>query len=150
MRTQTPVPNLKHFATHSMRTLHQMHKVPKTMKKTTFEDTVASYDDKIAMIMAVGDAVIEDASWALAECDGDIDRALELLYNQAPPTGLIASSPNHKKAPYKPSRKACRTEDVDDESAAKPSVSFRHAPSLVAPPRTAARDSAKKGKDIVI
>jgi hypothetical protein len=43
------------------------HKAIKTMKKTMMEDTTASYDDKIAMIMAVGDATMEEASRTLAE-----------------------------------------------------------------------------------
>jgi Leucine-rich repeat (LRR) protein len=65
------------------------------MKKTTLKETEATYDDKLAMIMAVGDATMEEASRTLAECGGDIDRALALLYNQAPPSTVIASSPTH-------------------------------------------------------
>jgi N-acetylmuramic acid 6-phosphate (MurNAc-6-P) etherase len=48
------------------------------MKKTTLRETEATYEDKLAMIMAVGDATIEEASRALEECGGNIDRALAL------------------------------------------------------------------------
>jgi hypothetical protein len=104
------------------------------MKKTTIKETEATYDDKLAMIMAVGDATIEEASRALEECRGNIDRALALVYDQAPPpkTRIASSSSSLHNAPYKPSKTARRMEDVDDESIAKPSESLRHAPTLVA------------------
>jgi hypothetical protein len=104
------------------------------MKKTTFRETEATYEDKLAMIMAVGDATIEEASRALEECGGNIDRALALVYDEAPPpsTGTASSSSSLHNAPFKPSKTAHRMEDVDDESIAKPSESLRHAPTLVA------------------
>jgi N-acetylmuramic acid 6-phosphate (MurNAc-6-P) etherase len=49
------------------------------MKKTTLKETEATYEDKLAMIMAVGDATIEEASRALEECGGNIDHALTLI-----------------------------------------------------------------------
>jgi NACalpha-BTF3-like transcription factor len=104
------------------------------MKKTTFKETEATYKDKLAMIMAVGDATIEEASRALAECGGNIDRALALVYDEAlpPSTDYASSSSTLHNAPYKPSRKPRHSEDVDDESIAKPSESLRHPPTLVA------------------
>jgi hypothetical protein len=87
------------------------------------------------MIMAVGDATIEEASRALEECGGNIDRALALVYDEAPPPSTdytSSSSSSLHNAPYKPSKTARRMEDVDDESIAKPSESLRHAPTLVA------------------
>jgi hypothetical protein len=105
------------------------------MKKTTFKETEATYEDKLAMIMAVGDATIEEALRALEECGGNIDRALALVYDEAPPpsTGTASSSSSSLyNAPYKPSRKARHSEDVDDESIATPSESLRHALTLVA------------------
>jgi hypothetical protein len=105
------------------------------MKKTTFKETEATYEDKLAMIMAVGDATIEEASRALEECGGDIDRALALVYDEPPPpsTDYASSSSSLHNAPYKPSKTARRMEeDVDDESIAKPSESLRHAPTFVA------------------
>jgi hypothetical protein len=104
------------------------------MKKTTFKETEATYEDKLAMIMAVGDATIEEASRALEECGGDIDRALALVFDEAPPpsTGTASSSSALNNAPHKSSKTARRMEDVDDESIAKPSESLRHAPTLVA------------------
>jgi hypothetical protein len=121
------------------------------MKKTTFEDTGASYDDKIAMIVAVGDATIEEASRALAECDGDVDRAMTLVYNQAqapPSNGITAASTSRKHAPYKHSRTARHMEDDDDESATKPLEQplRRHPPPSLSTQRSAAaRDSECKG-----
>jgi hypothetical protein len=53
------------------------------MKRATFEDAAATYDDKLAMIMAVGDATIKEASRALEECNGDVDGALTLVYDRA-------------------------------------------------------------------
>ncbi len=44
------------------------------MKKTTLRETEATYEDKLAMIMAVGDATIKEESRALEECDSNIDR----------------------------------------------------------------------------
>jgi hypothetical protein len=104
------------------------------MKKTTLKETEATYEDKLAMIMAVGDATIEEASRALEECGGDIDRALALVFDEAPPpsTGIASSSSSLHNAPYKPSKAPRRMEDVDDESIAKPSESLRHAPTFVA------------------
>jgi hypothetical protein len=104
------------------------------MKKTTFKETEATYEDKLAMIMAVGDATIEEASRALEECGGNIDRALTLVYDEAPPpsTDYASSSSSLHNTPYKPSKTARRMEDVDDESIAKPRESLRHAPTLVA------------------
>jgi hypothetical protein len=104
------------------------------MKKTTFKETEATYQDKLAMIMAVGDATIEEASRALEECGGNVDRALVLVYDEAPPpsTDYASSSSTLHNTPYKPSRKPRHSEDVDDESIAKPSESLRHAPTLVA------------------
>jgi hypothetical protein len=103
------------------------------MKKTTLRETEATYEDKLAMIMAVGDATIEEASRALEECRGNIDRALTLVYDEAPPpsTDYASSSSSLHNAPYKPSARRME-EDVDDESIAKPSESLRHAPTLVA------------------
>jgi hypothetical protein len=104
------------------------------MIKATFKETEATYEDKLAMIMAVGDATIEEASRALQECSGDINHALAFVNNQAPPpsTGTASSSSSLHNAPYKPSKTARRMEDVDDESIAKPRESLRHAPTLVA------------------
>jgi hypothetical protein len=122
------------------------------MKKTTFEDTGASNDDKIATIVAVGDATIEEASRALAECDGDVDRAMTLVYNQAqapPSNGITAASTSRKHAPYKHSRTARHMEDDDDESATKPLEQplRRHPPPSLSTQRSAAaRDSECKGK----
>lgn len=111
-----------------------------------FEDSVASYDEKIAMIMAAGDAAIEDASLALAECDGDMEHALALLYgHQSAPIGSTISYPIHNSAPYKPSRKVCRKDDVDDESIAKPPGSLMYAPSVVA--HDATKDPKETGKN---
>jgi hypothetical protein len=105
------------------------------MKKTTFKETDATYEDKLAMIMAVGDATIEEASRALAECNGDVDGAMTIVYDQAPPPSndyASSSSSSLHNAPYKPTRKARHSEDVNDESIAKPSEWLRHAPTLVA------------------
>jgi hypothetical protein len=103
------------------------------------------------MIMAVGDATIEEASRALEECGGNIDRALALVYDEAPPpsTDYASSSSSLHNAPYKPSKTARRMEDVDDESIAKPSESLRHAPTLVArrQPFVAAAAAPKSPKD---
>jgi hypothetical protein len=101
------------------------------MKKTTFKETEATCEDKVAMIMAVGDATIEEALRALEECGGNIDRALALVYDQAllpPSTGTASSSSSLCNAPYKPSRKPRHSEGVDDESIAKPSELLRHVP----------------------
>ena len=104
------------------------------MKKATLKETEATYEDKLAMIMAVGDATIEVASRAFQECGGDINHALAFVNNQAPPpsTGTASSSSSLNNAPYKPSKTAHHMEDVDDESIAKPRESLRHAPTLVA------------------
>jgi Leucine-rich repeat (LRR) protein len=104
------------------------------MKKATFKETEATYEDKLAMIMAVGDATIEEASRALEECGGDINHALAFVNNQAPTpsTGTASSSSSLHNVPYKRSKTARRIEDVDDESIAKPRESLRHAPTLVA------------------
>jgi hypothetical protein len=119
------------------------------MKKTTLKETEATYEDKLAMIMAVGDVTIEVASRALEECDGNIDRALAHVYDQAPPPSndYASSSSSLHNAPYKPSRKPRQSEDVDDESIAKPRESLRHAPTLVArrQPFVAAAAAAPKG-----
>jgi hypothetical protein len=82
----------------------------------------------------VGDAKIEESSRALEECGGNIDRALTLVYDEAPPpsTDYASSSSSLHNTPYKPSKTARRMEDVDDESIAKPRESLRHAPTLVA------------------
>jgi hypothetical protein len=114
------------------------------MKKTTFKETEATYEDKLAMIMAVGDATIEEASRALEECGGNIDRALALVYDEAPPpsTDYASSSSSLHNAPYKPSKTAHRMEDVDDELIAKPRESLRHAPTLVARRQPAAAAAA--------
>jgi hypothetical protein len=83
------------------------------------------------MIMAVGDATIEEASRALEECDGDIDRALALVYDQAPPPSndYASSSSSLHNAPYKPRE------------------SLRHVPTLVArrQPFVAAAAASPKG-----
>jgi hypothetical protein len=114
------------------------------MKKTTFKETETTYVDKLAMIMAVGDATIEEASRALEECGGNIDRALALVYDEAPPpsTDYASSSSSLHNAPYKPSKTAHRMEDVDDELIAKPRESLRHAPTLVARRQPAAAAAA--------
>jgi hypothetical protein len=121
------------------------------MKKTTLNVTETTYEDKLAMIMATGDATIEEASRALEECDGDIDRSLALVYDQAPPppTDYASSSSSLHNAPYKPSRKPHHSEDVGDESIAKPRESLSHAPTLVArrQPFVAAAASPKGPKD---
>jgi hypothetical protein len=123
------------------------------MKKTTFTETEATYEDKLAMIMAVGDATTDEASRALEECGGNIDRALALVYDQAPPpsSDYASFSSSLHNAPYKPSRKARHSEDVDDESIAKPRESLRHAPTLVArrQPFVAAAASPKGPKENV-
>jgi hypothetical protein len=86
------------------------------MKRTTLlKDTVATYNDELAVIMAAGDATtIEEASSnALAECDGgknvfvDRDALLGLVHNQAPPpTTEMDASQNLPNAPHAPSGKA--------------------------------------------
>jgi hypothetical protein len=123
------------------------------MKKATFKETEATYEDKLAMIMAVGDATIEEASRALEECGGDINHALAFVNNQAPTpsTGTASSSSSLHNAPYKPSKTARRMEDVDDESIAKPRESLRHAPTLVArrQPFVAAATAPKGPKENV-
>jgi hypothetical protein len=117
------------------------------MKKTTLKETEASYEDKLAMIMAVGDATIEEASRGLEECDGNIDRALALVYDQAPPpsTDYASSSLSLHNAPYKPSRVARHLEDVDDESIAKPRESCMYAPTLLARRQPVMAATAPKG-----
>ena len=60
--------------------------------------------------MAVGDATIEEASRALEECNGDVDGALTLVYDRAPPSNAISL----RKVPY--------MEGLDNESIAKPSA----------------------------
>jgi hypothetical protein len=84
------------------------------MKRTTLKDTVATYNDELSVIMATGDATtIEEASHALAECGGNnVDRALGLVHNQAPPpTSGLAASQNLHNAPCTPSRKARHTKE---------------------------------------
>jgi hypothetical protein len=117
------------------------------MKKTTLKETEASYEDKLAMIMAVGDATIEEASRGLEECDGKIDRALALVYDQAPPpsTDYASSSLSLHNPPYKPSRVARHLEDVDDESIAKPRESCMYAPTLLARRQPVMAATAPKG-----
>jgi hypothetical protein len=92
------------------------------MKRTTFEDAAATYDDNLAMIMAVGDATIEEASRALEECNGDVDGALTLVYDRAPPSNAIAASSSLNNTRCKSLRKAPYMEGVDNESVAKPSA----------------------------
>jgi hypothetical protein len=98
------------------------------------KETEATYEDKLAMIMAMGDATIEEASRALEECGGNIDCALALVYDKPPPpsTDYASSSSSLHNAPYKPSKTARHMEDVDDESIAKPSELLRHTLTLVA------------------
>ncbi len=101
------------------------------MKKTTFKETDATYEDKLAMIMAVGDATIEEASRALAECNGDVDGAMTIVYDQAPPPSndyASSSSSSLHNAPYKPTRKARHSEDVNDESIVLLLLLLRKAP----------------------
>lgn len=43
------------------------------------DDTIATYDDKLAMIMAMSGATIEKACQVLDESGGDVDEAMELL-----------------------------------------------------------------------
>jgi len=53
-----------------------------TMKKATkMNDTTADRDAEIAMLMAMGSATVEEASQALNENDGNVDRAMEQLYD---------------------------------------------------------------------
>jgi hypothetical protein len=117
------------------------------MKKTILKETEATYEDKLAMIMAIGDATIEEASRALEECDGDIDGALALVYDQAPlpPTDYASSSSSLNNAPYKSSRAAHHMEDADDETIAKPGESLMGAASRAAPrqPATTAASATK-------
>jgi hypothetical protein len=105
------------------------------------------------MIMAVGDATIEEASRALDECDDDIDGALALVYDQAPPptTAIASSSSSLKKAPYKLARKGHHMEDADDETIAKPRESLMGAASRAASrqPFVAAAAAPKDTKDNV-
>jgi len=44
-------------------------------------DTIADRDAEIALIMAMGSASAKEASKALDENDGNVDRAMEQLYN---------------------------------------------------------------------
>jgi hypothetical protein len=121
------------------------------MKKATLKESEATYDDKLAMIMAVGDATIEEASRALDECDDDIDGALALVYDQAPPpsTGTASSSSSLHNAPYKLARKGRHMEDADDETIAKPRESLMGAASNAArrQPFVAAAAAPKDPKD---
>jgi hypothetical protein len=47
------------------------------MKKTALKETEATYDHKLAMIMAMGDATIKEASRALEECLSYGDKGLK-------------------------------------------------------------------------
>jgi hypothetical protein len=92
------------------------------MKRTTFEDAAATYDDKLAMIMAVGDATIEEASRALEECNGEVNGALTLVYDRAPPSNAIVASSSLNNTRCKSLRKVPYMEGVDNESIVKPSA----------------------------
>jgi len=47
-------------------------------------DTIADRDAEIALIMAMGSATVEEASKALDENDGNVDRAMAQLYDTKP------------------------------------------------------------------
>jgi len=75
-------------------------------------DTIATLDDKIAMIMAVGVAKNEEeASWALSESGGDIEQAIALLGNNKIPLRKASDdTASHQR----------RTKHVDDDGIDKP------------------------------
>jgi NACalpha-BTF3-like transcription factor len=51
-----------------------------TNQKKTMNDMIATTEDDIAMMMAMGMATkVDEAYWALEECGGDVDRAIALL-----------------------------------------------------------------------
>lgn len=60
------------------------------------EDAVADIDAKIAMIMATGVTTnVEEASLALKDCGGDVDRAMALLDRK------VSAKPSRKSHPSK-------------------------------------------------
>lgn len=71
-----------------------------TETTTTMNDIVADSDAKIAMIMAMAEVSVEEASRALHDCGGDVDGAMALFNTNKQPVMTNVAGPYASKEVY--------------------------------------------------